>query len=186
MNSLYRNFVEQHLYSLSTEFRFKVGVLIENCLKRGVIMYPMESLRHPLLQAKYWKQSRSEMEVSEKTKELRKSGAYFLADCITHAGDRSGPKITNSIPGLSWHQWGEAIDFVWIPKNKPVWDINVKIGKINGYQVYGEEAKKLDLECGLFWNEFVDAAHVQLRSAAHPGILYSINHINDVMEQRFH
>lgn len=186
MNSNNNDFLEQHMYSLSIKFRSKIKRLTEICFDRGVVMCPVESLRDPWIQAKYWRQSRSEIEILEEIDKLRDSEAHFLADCIDHAICQSGPRITNAIPGLSWHQWGEAIDFVWIPENKAVWDINIKINYLNGYQIFGEEAKKLGLECGLFWSDFVDASHVQLRSTAHPGMLYSIEYINNEMEQRFH
>lgn len=178
--------LEWYLQFLSVQFRIKAKKLIERCFQRGAFMYPVESVRHPMLQAMYWKQSRSIEETSEKIKELRKLGAYYLADCIRHVKSNSAAsRITNAIPGLSWHQWGEAIDCIWIPENKPIWDINIEINHINGYQIYGEEAKKLELDCGIYWNDFIDALHVQLRHVSSPEMIYSIKHINNEMKRRF-
>lgn len=35
------------------------------------------------------------------------------------------------------------------------------ITKLNGYAVYAEEAKKLNLESGYYWKVFKDTSHVQ-------------------------
>lgn len=173
----------KYLDYLIPEFKVKVETLIGKCLDRNVVMRPFEGLRNPIIQAKYWRQSRSDEEVSNRLKELEKEGAHFLASCIATVGPQAGRKLTNAIPGLSWHQWGEAVDCVWVVDNKAVWDVDGLIDNVNGYRVYAEEARDLGLDPGLFWPGFVDAVHVQLRTAASPQELFSLQYINQFMEQ---
>jgi hypothetical protein len=173
----------KHLDHLIPEFKGKIETLIEKCLDRNVVMQPFEGVRNPIVQAKYWRQSRTDEEVNTMLHELEKEGAHFLAGCIEAAGPQSGRKLTNAIPGLSWHQWGEAVDFVWIVEKKAVWDTGLLIDNVNGYQVYAEEARALGLDAGLFWPRLVDAVHVQLRSAPSPRELFSIHYIDQYMEQ---
>ena len=39
--------------------------------------------------------------------------ANFLASVLDGVGPQHGPHVTNALPGLSWHQWGEAVDCFW-------------------------------------------------------------------------
>jgi len=141
-------------------------------------MKPCDTLRDPYTQARLWRQSRSKAVIQKKINELKEKGAPFLAHCIESVGPQSGPHVTNAIPGLSWHQWGEAVDCYWSAKGKVVWDQNVKFDGLNGYQVYAEESSKLDLNCGYNWSKLKDVPHVQYRSFSNPLIIYSIEHIN--------
>ena len=65
----------------------------------------------------------------------------------------AGQIITNAKGGQSWHNFGLAIDFVFIDKHGWTWkgDFN-RIGKI---------AKKVGLEWGGSWAKFPDSPHVQ-------------------------
>ena len=170
---------------LVPEFREKVEQLLANCKKLGYEMRPTETLRHPLIQAKYWRQSRTTQVINSKIIELQHAGAPFLATCIENAGSQSGPHVTNSIPGFSWHQWCEAIDCHWLLNGKAIWDTQLLINGSNGYRVYAEEAAKLGLDAGMLWKKFPDAPHVQLRTIAAPYKLYSLKQIDAEMSKRF-
>lgn len=100
-------------------------------------------------------------------------------------GKQFGPHVTNAIPGLSWHQWGEAVDSVWVVNDESIWSIEVMVDGLNGYMVYADEAKKLGLEAGFFWTSFQDSPHVQLREAANPLGDLTIVQVNQEMENRF-
>ena len=89
-------------------FRPRLETLLANCRARGVEMRPYTGLRTPLEQAKLWRQSRSREQIDAKVAQLRAAGADYLADCIVHVGPRNGDPVTNAVPVLSWHQWGEA------------------------------------------------------------------------------
>jgi len=148
-------------------------------------MCPYEGVRSPFGQARYWRRSRTDEETWKEIRRLEESGASFLAHCIESVGPQEGKQVTNALPGYSWHQWGEALDCFWWVNNEMVWDTELLVDGLNGYAVYGEEAKKLGLDCGLYWSSFVDAPHVQLRSTAGPHHLYSLQEINDEMERLF-
>jgi peptidoglycan LD-endopeptidase CwlK len=177
--------MNKRLDLLSDDFRSKVRTLLNNCLDKGVIMFPGETLRDPFLQAKYWRRSRTEGEARTEIDRLKELGATFLAQCIEKAGPQAGKLATNAIPGLSWHQWGEAVDCCWLVNGRPVWDLTSVVNNINGYDIYGEEAKLLGLDCGLYWESFVDAPHVQFRPSARPSDFFSILEINNEMKRVF-
>ncbi len=171
---------------LDSDFRAKLKVLLEACRARGVEMRPYDGLRPPPEQGKLWRQSRSSEEINTKIAELNAAGARFLAKMIVDAGPQSGPEVTGAIPGLSWHQWGEGCDCFWLVDGKAVWSTTKKIGGVNGYRVYAEEAVKVGLTAGGNWPSFKDWPHVQLRSANSPlsdGM--TLREVNDEMERRF-
>jgi len=163
---------------LIPEFRLKVEQLLENCQYRGVIMKPCDTLRDPYTQARLWRQSRSKAVIQKKINELKEKGATFLAHCIESVGPQTGPHVTNAIPGLSWHQWGEAVDCYWSAKGSIIWDNNAKVNGINGYQVYAEEAVKLGLTAGHFWGKLQDSPHIQYQLYVNPAIIYPIAEID--------
>ncbi|HEU5292937.1 MAG TPA: M15 family metallopeptidase [Cyclobacteriaceae bacterium] len=170
---------------LTKDFNDKVEGLLKNCLARGIEMRPTEGLRNPVVQAKYWKQSRLQSEIDSKINELLDLNCSFLATVIRISDYSKGPKITNAIPGNSWHQWGEALDCGWVVDGKFLWSLSHKINGLNGFEVYAEEAVKLNLEPGLLWQSIKDGPHVQLRDISSPAQVYSLQEINFVMEKRF-
>jgi peptidoglycan L-alanyl-D-glutamate endopeptidase CwlK len=156
------------LTKLVPELRTKLDSLLKACAKRGVTMRPYDGLRTPLSQGKIWRQSRSIEAINAKVAELKAGGANFLAKMIVDAGSQSGPEVTNSIPGLSWHQWGEACDCFWLVNGGAEWSTTKKINGVNGYRVYAEEAPKVGLTAGGNWSSFKDWPHVQLNAANSP------------------
>ncbi|GAB4023727.1 hypothetical protein GCM10028808_74830 [Spirosoma migulaei] len=173
------------LNTLVPEFKVKVEQLLENCLKQGIEMRPNEALRGPLKQAIYWRQSRSIEEINKKIKELRVKEAPFLADCLEKVGPQHGKHVTDVIPGVSWHQWGEALDCLWIVKGEAEWSLTKLVNGLNGFKVYAQEAKKIGIEAGFFWPKFKDSPHVQLRKTANPSVILSLSDISKVMQERF-
>ncbi|HEX3046195.1 MAG TPA: M15 family metallopeptidase [Bacillota bacterium] len=173
------------LSDLVPEFQTKVQTLIKNCQNRGIEMRINDTLRDPFGQAKLWRQSRSREEITAKIQEFKTAGADFLAYCIESVGPQFGDPVTNTPPGLSWHQWGEAFDAFWIVGGKAEWSTIKKVGGLNGFRVYAEEAKSLGLTAGGLWTNFKDWPHVQLRVAGTPKSIYTIKQINDKMKERF-
>ena len=102
--------MSRDLNDLTNEMRTHVDNLLEECRAQGYEMRPYFTLRTAQEQAQLWRQSRTNKEITQKIQELQSNGAPFLADVIQRVGDQNGPKVTNAIPGLSWHQWGEAMD----------------------------------------------------------------------------
>ena len=115
------------LNQLQPEFKDKVLLLLSHCQQEGYTMRPSFTLRSPFEQGKLWRQSRSSEQVSQKISELKTKGAPFLAHCIESVGSQSGSPVTNAIPGLSWHQWGEALDCFWLVDGQAEWSTTKKI-----------------------------------------------------------
>jgi peptidoglycan L-alanyl-D-glutamate endopeptidase CwlK len=170
---------------LVPEFRQKVETLLVNCKNRGIEMRPSDTVRSPFEQAKIWRQSRTSEEIRKKIAELRNNNAPFLAHCLESVGPQKGDPVTNAIPGLSWHQWGEAVDCFWVVNNKAVWDLTTVVNGMNGFMVYANEAKRLGLDAGLFWSSIKDSPHVQLRKASNPAKIFSLEQIDETMQERF-
>jgi len=170
---------------LVAEFQPKARTLIANCLARGIEMRPYETLRDPFEQGKLWRQSRTKERVRSKIRELQNNGAPFLAFCIESVGPQSGKHVTNSVPGLSWHQWGEAFDSFWVVDNDAEWSTEIKINGLNGYHVYAEEAKKMGLTAGGLWTSFKDWPHIQITPDSGPDKRMTLEEIDQIMKERF-
>lgn len=70
---------------------------------------------------------------------------------------KPGPKVTNSPPGHSWHNFGVAWDFVVFDAHgEPLWEspLMERCGRI---------AESMGLEWGGSWSGFKDTPHIQLR-----------------------
>lgn len=170
---------------LVPDFKSKVQTLLEKCAARGIEMRPNETLRSPFEQAKYWRQSRSMATINRKIEEFRSAGADFLAFCLESVGPQSGDPVTNAAPGLSWHQWGEALDCFWVVDGEAEWSTTRRVDGLNGYWVYATEAEELGLTAGGFWRSIKDWPHVQLKDASGPQKIFTITEINDEMKRRF-
>jgi len=163
----------------------KYLVLIERCNARGVEIRSTQGLRDPFEQAVLWRQSRSTAVVNAKIEEFTNNGAPFLAHCLSSVGPQHGDHATNTPPGISWHQWGEAIDSVWIVDGHAEWSTEKLVEGVNGYKVYAEEAEAMALTAGGHWTSFKDWPHVQLRAASNASSVMPIAEINDEMFRRF-
>lgn len=159
--------------------------LLTECLKRGIEMRTSQTLRDPFEQAKLWRQSRSTEEIKKRIARFRVGKAEFLAHCLESVGKQYGDPVTNAPPGLSWHQWGEAMDCFWLVDGEAVWSTNKLVAGLNGFRVYAEEAKKLGLTAGAFFKSIKDFPHVQLRPEGSPTDVMTLKEINDKMEKRF-
>lgn len=177
--------MSRELDVLVPEFRTKVEQLLSECQASGYPMQQYFTIRTPFEQGKLWRQSRSNQQVEQKINELRSNGAEFLAHCIESVGQQNGNHVTNAIPGLSWHQWGEAVDCFWLLNGNAEWSTRKQINGMNGYVNYANIAKSLGLTSGGFWSSFKDWPHIQLRRESNPGNLFKLEHINLVMSERF-
>lgn len=64
------------------------------------------------------------------------------------------PKVTNARGGMSYHNYGLAVDFAFVKDGKAVWEDKL-------YKNIGRWASRVGLEWGGNWH-FVDTPHVQL------------------------
>jgi len=175
--------MSKDLLVLDSEFRTKVETLLKNCENEGYIMKPFFTVRDPFDQAKLWRQSRASEEVKQKIEELKSQGADFLAYCLDSVGPQSGRWTTNAIPGLSWHQWGEAVDCYWNLNGQAEWSLNILFNGKNGYRVYCDQAALLGLTS--LGPSLSDWPHVQKRSQGSPSKIYSLQEIDKKMKEKF-
>ena len=177
--------MSRDMHLLVPEFRSAVEELFNRCNQSGYTMRPFFTLRTPFEQGILWRQSRTTQEIQLKINELNNKNANFLAYCIESVGPQSGRHVTNAIPGLSWHQWGEAVDCYWLLDGNAEWSTRKKVNGKNGYANYAEIAESLALNAGGFWSSLKDWPHVQARNESSPKRLYGLKEINDEMEIRF-
>lgn len=181
--------MSRDLNLLQPAFREKVETMLSECTSGGITMTPYYTIRTPEQQAKLWRQSRTAVEIQQQIDWLRNHGAPYLASVIEEVGPQFGPKVTNAIPGLSWHQWGEALDCFWNIDNRAEWSSRKKIRLLNGreengYRIYAEITVKHGMVAGGLWSSFKDWPHIQLR---HQSIssFYSISEVDQHMQASF-
>lgn len=179
------SFMAADLEKLHLEFKEKVLKLIIKCHDRGIEMRPNNGLRDPFEQGRLWRQSRTAEEIQEKIRDLEAQGAPFLAECIRRVGPQHGNHVTDTPPGISWHQWGEALDCFWVVDGKAEWSPKKLINGVNGYQFYAEEAEIMGLNSGGHWKTFKDWPHLQLRKASNAAKVMTLPEIDAAMKARF-
>lgn len=177
--------MSRDLQALITPFKDKIEELLSSCMNSGYTMRPYFTKRDPLEQARLWRQSRSREEIVEKLRWLNQNNAVFIAHCIESVGPQYGSHVTNAIPGLSWHQWGEAVDCFWLLEGRAEWSTRKQVGSINGYHNYADLARQSGLTAGGHWRSFKDWPHVQYRPESNPGRIFSLVEIDNEMQQRF-
>lgn len=170
---------------LVPDFKSRVLALLARCRARGVEMRPYNAVRSPLEQARLWRQSRSIEEIGRHSAELQARGAPFLAGCLRRAGAQNGDRVTDAPPGLSWHQWGEAVDCFWLVDAQAEWSSRRLVHGQNGYRVYADEARALGLHAGGHWQAFKDWPHVQRPAEGSPLRTMSMAEIDAAMARCF-
>lgn len=173
------------LDTLVPEFATLVSQLIEICANQGVEMRPYAALRDPFEQAKLWRQSRSREEIEAQIAKFENGGAAFLAHCLRSAGPQHGDRVTNTPPGYSWHQWGEAVDCFWAVNGKAEWSTTKLVNGVNGYKAYAQHAAAVGITPGGHWKSFKDWPHVQQREESNVSRVMSMRDINNAMKARF-
>jgi hypothetical protein len=123
------------------------------------------TVRGPEQQAKLWCRSHSEDEV-RKRRGILVPGAPRLAPLLRDEYAALGPPMTTHMPGLSWHQWGEAADVYVLVGGVAVWDGSLM-----------KTVASIAQDVGLTHSAWVDRCeprrrqwHVQLRKHDNPFI----------------
>lgn len=172
--------MSRDLNNLIASFRADVVALLELCEQQGFKMVPYFTLRDPWEQAKLWRQSRSRAQIDLAVRRLKDGGAPWLADVLDSVGPQYGNHVTDALPGMSWHQWGEAVDcYVASATGGAIWD-----GQHPGYKAYAETGRELGLTAGYYWTSPFDPGHMQAR-AGNIRDLYSLSEIDQTMRDRF-
>ncbi len=174
------------LDTLNPDFRRRLEALLNALHDRHIDLRVSTALRTPQEQARLWRQSRSAAEIVAAIAHLKSGGAHFMADTLAAAGRCSGPPVTKSLPGLSWHQWGEAADCFWLVDGAAEWSTSKVVNGDNGYHALAREAARFGLTAGGNWPQFKDWPHVQLRAAASPlAAGMSLLDVDKEMRKRF-
>ncbi len=157
------------LDGLQPEFLAKVETLINNCAQAHVVVRPVQGLRTPLQQGADWRQGRDIDTINQQIGILQIEGCHYLAACIEQAGPQNGPLITKAIPGLSWHNFGFACDFMTFDAvGKPIAD-----GTDPSYADFQEQVTLSGLfPVGNPWTW--DSGHTQYYQASSPLAMYNL------------
>ena len=162
--------MSKNMNDLVPEFRAKVDAGLAALAAEGLIFKPYFTLRDPVTQAGLWRQSRSAAVVAQQIQSLRNQGCDFMVACFDKAGPSDGPWATNALPGLSWHQYGEAVDcYLEGATGQPVWES----------KSYGRFGQIGDAG-GMWWGgHFGDNDHWQNRRTEPPAAFGTMKQIND-------
>lgn len=155
-------------------FAHNIQSLINDCKNEGYNLIPQCGYRSLEEQARIWRRSRSTQKVNEEINALQSQGCDYLASVLEKVGtQKTAAWGTNAIPGLSWHNWGHAVDFLWKMDN----GIINEDGESEGYKILGQKAISLGLRWG-GWFSKADWGHVQSDQKEIPQI-YSLKEVND-------
>lgn len=169
------------LSTLDPTFSGKVTEFLAALAAKGVTMRPYFGIRTAQQQAKLWRQGRTATEIDAQVAKLQDEGCHFLADCIEMAGAQNGQRVTNAIGGLSWHNYGLALDCEWIVNGAVEWSTSA-LGALNGYKVYDAMAPQFGLISGQHWGDF---DHVEMTKARSPLGQYTMQEIDAMMRSKF-
>lgn len=183
---------------LIPDFATKAEQLLDALQEGGLTFQPTSGLRTVESQANLWRQSRTKAVINQKLQELRDAKCDYLASVIEGVGAQYGPHVTNAIPGLSAHNWGEAMDcsfinieihpgaFEPLPDNTKIEPLNsmLKPIKVNYYKILADKAVELGLCAGYYFKSFPDPGHIQYHTQE---ILQrmTLQQVNDEMKKRF-
>lgn len=169
------------LTRLDPAFRPLAERLLDACRAVGVEMRPYSGLRCVREQARLWRQSRTRAEIDATVRDLRRAGCPYLADTIEAVGPQRGARVTNALPGHSWHNWGMAVDcFLVGPDGRAIWD-----AAADGYRTYAVLARSLDLTAAYWWRGSLrETVHVQMPNGS---VLadFTPQKIDRTMKERF-
>lgn len=164
---------------LEDDFRKKIEKLLEECKQNDVVMIPFCTLRTDKQQARLWRQSRSWKEIKKAIEMLKQEGAFYLSDVLQEVGPQYGKKVTESLPGTSWHQFGHAIDCYSLRNEVANWDSDSF-----DYELYAKLAEgTYDLTAGFYWKS-KDAVHIQ-KSKGKVLDGYTWKEVDNLMEKKF-
>jgi len=155
---------------LDATFLDKINMVISEMETAGYTIQLQSGFRSLVDQGKLWRRGRSSSVIKEKIKYLRDNDCDVLADALHNAGPQmSNIRCTNSMPGYSWHNWGQAID---------VFVNNDPSGCRELYGVLADKAVKIGLTSGFNFKSFKDPGHLQMNAREIPSI-YKLKTVND-------
>ncbi|CAB4143050.1 hypothetical protein UFOVP434_68 [uncultured Caudovirales phage] len=154
-------------------FRIQIEKVIKNLVKKKINAFPVVTLEGPLVQARKFCAGRTNLQISTAIEGFSLMGCPNLQKIMEIAfselrkNRKIGQKLTNNLPGQSWHQWGEAVDFelkTATKKSSENTDILYKNLQI--------EAEALNLTCGNSSKKLSRLNHLQLSTLPSPNHSY--------------
>lgn len=164
---------------LAPKFRIKMLYVLKQLEEVSQKVEVFATLVDPWEQAKMWMKSRSEREIELAIRKLEDENALWLVELMKNLHRPYGRWETNDLPGVAWHQWGEAASIrVLSDSGRVVWS-----PKSPGYKVLAEAARRVGLTSGFYWRHR-DVVHIQLRSDA-VRAYYTWSEIDQLMKEKF-
>lgn len=164
---------------LKPKFRVKLLYVLEQLEKIGQGIEVFGTLVDPEEQTLLWMKSRSEREIRLAIRKLEEESAPWLAKLMKNTHRPFGRWETNCLPGLAWHQWGEAASIrILSDSGRVVWS-----PKSPGYKALAEAARRVGLTSGFYWKHR-DVTHIQLRTDA-VRAYYTWSEIDQLMKEKF-
>lgn len=164
------------LKMLSPRFYPGVVELMARMKKQEFDLRVAYTIRNPWEQAVIWRRSRTREEIAAAIEKLKIGKAYWLAEVLDCVGPQSGPWATNALPGLSPHNWAEAVDLFLVEHGKMVKD-----GNAPGYMRLALAVGQLGLTSR---RAMGDAGHVQLMEHDPPHYM-ALNEIDARMQELY-
>lgn len=121
------------------------------------------TVREAWEQAVLYAQGRTAEQIASGVARLGGLGLAKEAMLLEKQSPKEGKRVTNALPGLSFHQphhldgeWGGlAVDFVPIVGGKPLWN------DVERYRLAAEAAESVGLSWAGRWTTFKETAHCQ-------------------------
>ena len=165
---------------LVPEVRLKALETFRLCETAGVPLRFYYTLRTAEMQAKLWRQGRPAVEINAAIKRLRDQGKNELAELLKRPGPQTGPKVTNALPGESYHQIGRAWDAGPYDATIPdfLWDVKTHHEK---WDVYREAVEMSGMTSGASWNDWPHAEW-RIAGASNPTTALGFAAVWDLMK----
>ena len=172
---------------LIPDFRKQLIRSLDAAKEKGLHFEVLTTVIPPMEQAALWKQGRTRTDAELKALALEHANAPFLAECIKKAVPQATNLETNLLPGYSWHQWGEAAQFIYVDgMGKIHWSVRENLGRVNGYREFAKILAEFSIHCG---SEFEDSdvawRTAVFRPMADAGQFYTVPQIDVEMHKRY-
>lgn len=170
------------LQLLEPEFQEKLkGFLTSFAKKSDYTISIIKGFVHPLEQARLWRQSRPDSIVDNVISTLQNQGGEFLAEILSKGSTVSGVHVTNDLPGISWFNWGRAIEIKILNQKGLPEPLNSKIYK----EIYKQLTMNGLISGSSFKRDAKQPNLIQSCLGENPLEVMKIKDINLEMKKRF-
>jgi hypothetical protein len=176
--------VASEISLLIPDFRKQLIRALDAAKAQGLQIEVITTIITPLEQGSLWKQGRTRTDAELKVMALKDAKAPYLAECLQKSVPQGTNVETNLLPGYSWHQWGEAVQIVWVDgSHKVVWDTSATYGR-GGYRKFAKIVQELGIHCAAETDD-ISWRTITLRASPNAGDIYKPPEIDAEMQKRF-